>query len=267
MQSVSNQQHTDSPGFTFGSDVSSDGNSPARPNYGRYRQYPSPQNVTPEENAIGKDGVKCPALSNELLMAHRLYSTPDSPSTPTQPMEYNSSLLSSGVHSGTKYEYTKCGNCYRVLCFSSFGIKVSILINLLMILANTFLIVYELYLIYEHKSFYETKLPFWYILSDLIVTSILLVEIIFNIGAAYNCHCVNYCCSRWDNMMDIIVFLLSAAGCGLYVFDWKQESLDNADNLLILALRVKLLFRFLSCSVFDFFFVFFFFFFIHAKLK
>jgi len=48
-----------------------------------------------------------------------------------------------------------------------------------------------------------------------------------------------FCCANWTNRTDILVFILSIAGCAVYIVDFnhKNDSLTDAGNLAILILR------------------------------
>ncbi|ETO27498.1 hypothetical protein RFI_09635 [Reticulomyxa filosa] len=111
--------------------------------------------------------------------------------------------------------YTRVGTFYRQCCFSKFGIRMTIFLNLCMVIINTFLIIYEALLsIHDHSLI--VNLPWWYVVLDVFILFVLFVEIMFHCSA-YQCHVKEYCSSGCENVVDIIVFVISAIGCALYL--------------------------------------------------
>ena len=77
---------------------------------------------------------------------------------------------------------------------------------------------------------------------------VLCIEI-FCYFAVYDFKLCLYCNSRWENVLDAVILVLSLAGCAVYIIEWKTHNaaLESSDNLSILALRV--LFLYLSCVI------------------
>eukprot|EP01083_Nonionella_stella_P097973 275429_1 len=148
--------------------------------------------------------------------------------------------------------YTTIGNVYRSFCFSSFGIKFTIFLNVMMVLINTFLIIYEVILMLKSHSFtsyYNLELPLFYTVFDVVLTVILLVEITLHITAIYQCHVCNYFKYNSDHKIDILVFLLSLFLCILYALD--AFNMSDMDSIGLLMLRVVRDFmRFVRCVIF-----------------
>jgi len=108
---------------------------------------------------------------------------------------YNEQLLKENREYMNNEGYTYCGQCYRKMCFSSCGLKISICINISMITLNTFLIIWEIILILKERSFIDSRLPLWYMICDLFITMVLLIEILFHISGVYRCNlCIFLLC-------------------------------------------------------------------------
>eukprot|EP00485_Elphidium_margaritaceum_P004090 CAMPEP_0202690726 /NCGR_PEP_ID=MMETSP1385-20130828/5632_1 /ASSEMBLY_ACC=CAM_ASM_000861 /TAXON_ID=933848 /ORGANISM="Elphidium margaritaceum" /LENGTH=194 /DNA_ID=CAMNT_0049346017 /DNA_START=79 /DNA_END=660 /DNA_ORIENTATION=- len=91
--------------------------------------------------------------------------------------------------------YTDFGIAYRQWCFSSSGIKLTMLLNATLIVVNTTLIVYEIALMVKTGSFslyYDDRLPLIFLIFDVVLTLILFIEISLHLTAIYNCAVCNY---------------------------------------------------------------------------
>lgn len=148
--------------------------------------------------------------------------------------------------------YGEFGMKYRQFCFSSNGIKFSIGLNILMVVINTILIVYEIVLMIKSHSFttyYDAQLPLIYSVIDILLTSILLIEISLHLTAIYKCHICNYFKYSHDHKIDILVFLLSLFLCILYLFNLFGAS--DMDNISFLVVRIfRDIMRVVRCVIF-----------------
>ena len=129
------------------------------------------------------------------------------------------------------------GRCYRRCCFSALGIKITIFLNLLMILLNSGLIIYEIILIIQDKSLMHTQLPLWYIICDFIITIILFFEMLFTVAAIYKGNICKYFKSGWECWIDVIVLILSVGCCAAYYFDFADADIDNLTMLFVRVIR------------------------------
>ena len=148
--------------------------------------------------------------------------------------------------------YDEFGDKYRQFCFSPFGIKFTMILNILMILINTFLICYEIILMVKSHSFttyYDLQLPIIYSVVDILLTLILLIEISLHLTAIYKCHICNYFKYSHEHKMDVLVFLLSLFLCILYVFNLFDIS--DMDSISFLVVRIfRDIMRFVRCVLF-----------------
>ena len=110
------------------------------------------------------------------------------------------------------------------------------ILNVIMVILNTTLIGYEVGTSIKNKSFIVI-LPDWYIISDIVITLTLLFEIFINIFALYNCNIYEYICAKWDNIIDIIVFILSVGLCLMYIVYPHDNDLDNLSLLILRIFR------------------------------
>ena len=145
------------------------------------------------------------------------------------------------IHSDNKgyynYDNNTLGRCYRQCCFSSFGIKITIILNIIMILLNSGLIIYEIILIIKDESLMHTKLPLWYMVCDFIITIILFIEMLFIFGAIYKYNICSYFKSGWECWIDIVVLILSIGCCAAYYFDFTTADVDNLTMLFVRVIR------------------------------
>eukprot|EP01084_Bolivina_argentea_P177484 306908_1 len=141
------------------------------------------------------------------------------------------------IYSETLYDLPQCGRCYRLCCFSAFGIKITILLNLAMVLLNSNLIIYEGILIIRQHSVMHTDLPFWYMICDFIVTIILLFEMVWIFISIHNCSLYKYFKSGWECWIDIIVLILSIGCCAAYYVDITSTDIDNLTMLFVRVIR------------------------------
>eukprot|EP00484_Ammonia_sp_Unknown_P020988 CAMPEP_0197031870 /NCGR_PEP_ID=MMETSP1384-20130603/10717_1 /TAXON_ID=29189 /ORGANISM="Ammonia sp." /LENGTH=355 /DNA_ID=CAMNT_0042461447 /DNA_START=197 /DNA_END=1264 /DNA_ORIENTATION=- len=148
--------------------------------------------------------------------------------------------------------YTTFGVKYRQFCFSNSGIKFAIFLNVMMVLINSSLIIYEVVLMVNSHSFttyYDAQLPLIYSIFDILLTLILFIEISLHLTAIYKCHVCNYFKYSHEHKMDILVFFLSLFLCILYIFD--AFGVGDMDNISFLALRmIRDVMRFIRCVIF-----------------
>ena len=140
--------------------------------------------------------------------------------------------------------YSHCGQCYRKCCFTANGMKLMLSVNIMLLLLNLFLIVYEVILILESgafdKYFRNTHLPDVFFICDLLITFILIVEVLLHWSIGYMCSCREYIGnSTWDNKVDVIVMTLSILCCILYITDYYGSAdILDVDNMMFLIIRV-----------------------------
>eukprot|EP01083_Nonionella_stella_P197956 727297_1 len=140
----------------------------------------------------------------------------------------------------TEQIYSFCGSLYRNICFTSNGMKLILVINMMLVSLNVFLIVYEGILLSQSsfdEYYLDTNLPKLFFICDLIITVILVIEVVLHWYIGYMCSCAEYLCkSTLDNKVDVIVLILSILCCVLYGTNFEHSS--DIDNLLFLAIRI-----------------------------
>lgn len=136
--------------------------------------------------------------------------------------------------------YTFTGELYRRCCFTDTGMKFLLSVNIVLVLLNMFLIIYEIILVFKAGRYHDilsTNLPIEFFICDLLITIILIIEVLLHWYIGYMCSCWQYLCnSTCDNKIDVIVMTISVICCVLYGTDFDDSS--DIDNLLFLAIRI-----------------------------
>lgn len=147
--------------------------------------------------------------------------------------------------------YSKYGRIYRKTCYSTNGLLFTIILNLCMIIINTFLLFYEFYLIFTHGLIlYSTfKLPLFFIIFDICLTFILFVEITLHLLVIYKCQLCKYMQYGSEHKIDILVFLVSLFLCVFSMDD--MFGISDFDNIGFLFVRIlRDILRFIRCLIF-----------------
>eukprot|EP00485_Elphidium_margaritaceum_P007177 CAMPEP_0202710532 /NCGR_PEP_ID=MMETSP1385-20130828/22503_1 /ASSEMBLY_ACC=CAM_ASM_000861 /TAXON_ID=933848 /ORGANISM="Elphidium margaritaceum" /LENGTH=225 /DNA_ID=CAMNT_0049370087 /DNA_START=150 /DNA_END=827 /DNA_ORIENTATION=+ len=114
----------------------------------------------------------------------------------------------------------------------------TIVVNLMLVLMNVFLVIYEAVLISQHNFAFGTNLPEWFFICDLLITIFLILEVLGHWYIGYDCDCRQFVAiSTWDNKVDVMTMLISVVCCALYATDFGSSS--DIDNLLFLSVRIS----------------------------
>merc|ERR1719499_3076664 len=105
-----------------------------------------------------------------------------------------------------------------------------------MVLLNSGMIIYEILLIIQQHTVIHTDLPLWYMIADITVTGILLIEMLLSIAIL---HAFNLCkyLRHWECWVDMVVVTLSIGCCIMYYIDLTSESMDNLTMLFVRIIR------------------------------
>eukprot|EP01083_Nonionella_stella_P176430 617285_1 len=133
--------------------------------------------------------------------------------------------------------YSCCGTIYRKCCFTASGMKLILSTNILLVLLNIYLIIYEAILLSTSKGYLDTSLPLSFFICDVLITVVLSLEVLLHWHIGYMCNCYQYLCkSTMDNKIDAVVMVLSVLCCILYSTDFDNS--EDMDNFLFLGIRI-----------------------------
>ena len=172
---------------------------------------------------------------------------------------YHPSISTNSMYALQSYQYisvySSFGELYRKLCFTQIGMIFVSTFNIIIVLINIIFTIYEIIYMIQTKSYLQLPSK-TFIIFDIIITLILLIEILLNIILGYQCKCIEFICySTYDNFIDTIIGIVSILDCVIiYIIMFhliKTNDYNNIENISFLFVRIiRDFIRILRCIYF-----------------